>query len=688
MATIAVLDQNTIDKIAAGEVVERPASVVKELVENAMDAGATAITVEIRDGGISLVRITDNGSGIPSEQVPLAFLRHATSKIRSVEELVQIASLGFRGEALSSISAVAQVEMITKTPDALTGTRYVIEGGAEKANEEVGAPTGTTFLVRNLFYNTPARQKFLKTPVTEANAVTSVVEQLALSHPGISFKYMVNSQVKLHTSGNRNLKELVYNIYGRDIARELIEIHSESPLMTIDGFIGKPVISRGNRNFENYYVNGRYVRSKLLARAIEDGYQTSMMQHKYPFTLFYVQMDGEAVDVNVHPTKMELRFSHQEEIYRQMRDMISDALNHREQIVKVSLSSKKEQKAEEKAVRKDPIMVPEPFEQKRQVREGFARQSLPVEPVFDQSRRMPIFPETERSGFRTSKTYVPVQQTTGMTREEEKLFEPGTKDVPKTAGDSAQTAKPVLSSATKTDAKIPVQKETASPPNENTKEREQQKNSVLEPEGQMQLFDEQFLTPKAEKSHRIIGQVFDTYWLIQYGENLYIIDQHAAHEKVLFEQMMKNYREKKVTSQMVSPPLIVSLTPQEADLVTRFMDVFRSFGYEISPFGGKDYAINAVPHNLYGIASEELFIEILDNLEEVREKPLEILKDRLATMSCKAAVKGNNHLSYAEAEQLIAELLTLEDPYHCPHGRPTIISLSKRELEKKFKRIV
>ena len=315
MATIAVLDQNTIDKIAAGEVVERPASVVKELVENAMDAGATAITVEIRDGGISLVRITDNGSGIPAEQVPLAFLRHATSKIRSVEELVQIASLGFRGEALSSISAVAQIEMITKTPDALTGTRYVIEGGAEKANEEVGAPTGTTFLVRNLFYNTPARQKFLKTPVTEANAVTSVVEQLALSHPGISFKYMVNSQVKLHTSGNRNLKELVYNIYGRDIARELIEIHSESPLMTIDGFIGKPVISRGNRNFENYYVNGRYVRSKLLARAIEDGYQTSMMQHKYPFTLFYVQMDGEAVDVNVHPTKMELRFSHQEEIY-------------------------------------------------------------------------------------------------------------------------------------------------------------------------------------------------------------------------------------------------------------------------------------------------------------------------------------------------------------------------------------
>lgn len=679
MATIAVLDQNTIDKIAAGEVVERPASVVKELVENAMDAGATAITVEIRDGGISLVRITDNGSGIPAEQVPLAFLRHATSKIRSVEELVQIASLGFRGEALSSISAVAQVEMITKTPDALTGTRYVIEGGAEKANEEVGAPTGTTFLVRNLFYNTPARQKFLKTPVTEANAVTSVVEQLALSHPGISFKYMVNSQVKLHTSGNRNLKELVYNIYGRDIARELIEIHSESPLMTIDGFIGKPVISRGNRNFENYYVNGRYVRSKLLARAIEDGYQTSMMQHKYPFTLFYVQMDGEAVDVNVHPTKMELRFSHQEEIYRQMRNMISDALNHREQIVKVSLSSEKEQKAEEKAVTKHQ-MVPEPFEQKRQQQESFARQSLPVEPVSSQSRRMPIFPETERKGFRAEETYVPVQQTTGMTREEEELFEPNAGILQKMAEKENEREQPKIS---RVEQESDAASQMPSKPEETAAA-----SASPEPDGQMQLFDEQFLTPEAEKSHRIIGQVFDTYWLIQYGENLYIIDQHAAHEKVLFERMMKNYKEKKVTSQMVSPPLIVSLTPQEADLVTRYMNVFSSFGYEISPFGGKDYAINAVPHNMYGIATEELFIEILDNLEEVREKPLEILKDRLATMSCKAAVKGNNHLSYAEAEQLIAELLTLEDPYHCPHGRPTIISLSRRELEKKFKRIV
>ena len=676
MKNIAVLDESTIDKIAAGEVIERPSSVVKELVENAIDAGATAVTAEIKDGGISLIRITDNGEGIAKDQISTAFLRHATSKITKVEDLLSVSSLGFRGEALSSIAAVCQVEVITKTAGTLLGTRYRIEGGQEILTEEIGAPDGTTFLVNNIFYNTPARKKFLKSAMTEAGYISELMERMALSHPEIAFKFINNRQTRLHTSGNHNLKDIIYGIYGRDIAANLLPVKAEGAFGRLEGFVGKPVISRGNRNFENYFVNGRYVKSKIITKAIEDAYKTFMMQHKYPFTLFYVQMDGEAVDVNVHPTKMELRFSHQEEIYRQMRDMISGALNHREQIVKVSLSSDRERKAEEKAARKEQIVVPEPFEQKRQVKEGFARQSLPVEPVSSQSRRMPIFPEVERNGYRAAKTYVPVQQMTGMTREEEELFEPGAGNVPKTAD---------LSNA---DAIQHQQEPDAVPTVSSMPEESSSASASPEPEGQMQLFDEQFLTPEAEKSHRIIGQVFDTYWLIQYGENLYIIDQHAAHEKVLFERMMKNYREKNVTSQMVSPPLIVSLTPQEADLVTRCMDVFQSFGYEISPFGGKDYAINAVPHNLYGIATEELFIEILDNLEEVREKPLEILKDRLATMSCKAAVKGNNHLSYAEAEQLIAELLTLEDPYHCPHGRPTIISLSKRELEKKFKRIV
>ena len=676
MAKIQLLDQKTIDNIAAGEVIERPASVVKELVENAVDAKANAVTVEIKDGGMTLIRVTDNGIGIPKDQVKTAFLRHATSKIRSVEDLLSVSSLGFRGEALSSISAVAQVELVTKTAESFSGVSYKIYGGEEEAFDDIGAPDGTTFLVKNLFYNTPARRKFLKSATTEAGYVEQMMVHIALSHPEISFKFIHNNKNKIYTSGNGKVKDIIYHIYGRDVAGALIPLEAQNEDVKVTGFVAKPYVSRGNRNYESYFINGRYIKSNIISKAIEEAYRPFMMQHKYPFTMLHFKIEPEFLDVNVHPTKMELRFSHQEEIYRQMRDMISDALNHREQIVKVSLSSDRERKAEEKAARKEQIVVPEPFEQKRQVKEGFARQSLPVEPVSSQSRRMPIFPEVERNGYRAAKTYVPVQQMTGMTREEEELFEPGAGNVSKTAD---------LSNA---DAIQHQQEPDAAPTVSSMPEESSSASASPEPEGQMQLFDEQFLTPEAEKSHRIIGQVFDTYWLIQYGENLYIIDQHAAHEKVLFERMMKNYREKNVTSQMVSPPLIVSLTPQEADLVTRYMDVFQSFGYEISPFGGKDYAINAVPHNLYGIATEELFIEILDNLEEVREKPLEILKDRLATMSCKAAVKGNNHLSYAEAEQLIAELLTLEDPYHCPHGRPTIISLSKRELEKKFKRIV
>ena len=613
MGTIQVLDQATIDKIAAGEVVERPASVVKELVENALDARATAITVEIRDGGISFLRITDNGGGIPSDQVPLAFLRHATSKIRSVEDLTGISSLGFRGEALSSISAVAQVEMITKVPDDIIGTRYLIEGGMEKEKEEVGAPTGTTILVRNLFYNTPARKKFLRTAVTEANAVTQVMEQLALSHPDVSFHYMVNSQPKLHTSGNGNRKELVYAIYGRDMARELIEVHSESDLMKVAGFIGKPVISRGNRNFENYFVKGRYVRSRLLARAIEDGYHTSMMQHKYPFTLLYLDLDGSAVDVNVHPSKMEVRFSHQEEIYRQITEMISDGLNQKEQIVKVSLSEESgPKKAEKKEI--PPVKAPEPFETAR--KESFSPSSYPAG-----SPRMPIYPEQK-----PEKASEPCL----FTKEEEALFKQQTFPLP----------------------------------------------------------EETFLTKEAEQSHRILGQIFDTYWLVEYQDSLFIIDQHAAHEKVMYERLMKNYREKKIYSQMVSPPILLTLTPMEADRIRRYQEVFSSFGFEISAFGGNDFSVSAVPDNLYGIATEELLIELLDHLEEVGDKPLEIITDRLAVMSCKAAVKGNQGLSYAEAESLISELLTLEDPYHCPHGRPTILSLSRKELEKKFKRIV
>lgn len=703
---IEVLDQTTIDKIAAGEVVERPASVVKELVENALDANATAITVEIKDGGISLIRITDNGSGIPADQVRTAFLRHATSKLRTVEELTGIASLGFRGEALSSIAAVAQIEMITKVPDVLQGVRYLIEGGKEKLFEEIGAPEGTTFIVKNLFYNTPARKKFLRTPTSEANAVGTVVEQLALSHPEVSFKYMVNHQTKLHTSGNRNIRELVYNIYGRDIARELIEIQGESELMKISGFIGKPVVSRGNRNFENYYVNHRYVKSKLLAKAIEDGYHTAMMQHKYPFTLLYLEMDGAAVDVNVHPTKMELRFSRQEEIYHQLLETISRTLAGEEQVVQVSFDSQEKKKEHPQ---KESPSVPEPFEHRR-MQQVSGRPSA----FGSESRRMPIYPPV-----RNAAPQAVAEKNSYLTREESALFDlpgkPGSgenvsEEKKSVDPEGATGAVPDLSvepqpqkgadSASETAAESQLRDSAVSePPTESQQEIRAVSGAAVNPQEeiskdpgqkaeQLQLFQDPLLSEQARHHHKIIGQVFDTFWLVQYQDNLYIIDQHAAHEKVLFERMMKNYQEKNVLSQMVSPPLIVTLTAQEAELLEKYEDIFTGFGYEISPFGGREYAINAVPHNLYGIASQDLFVEVLDHLEEVGEKPLDIITEKLASMSCKAAVKGNHALSFQEVERLIDELLTLEDPYHCPHGRPTIISISRQEMEKKFKRIV
>ena len=636
MRKIAVLSQNTIDKIAAGEVVERPASVVKELVENAIDAGATAITVEIKEGGISFIRVTDNGGGIPKEQVPLAFLRHATSKITQAEDLLQITSLGFRGEALSSISAVSQMEVITKAPEDFMGVRYVIEGGQEKVLEDVGAPNGTTMLVRNLFFNTPARKKFLKTAMTEAGYVSSYMEQLALSHHNISFKYMVNGQLRLHTSGNANLKDVIYGIYGRDITRELIPVQYEKTGISITGFIGKPSIARGNRNFENYYINGRYVKSKLLMKAIEEAYKPYMMQHKYPFVCLQYDIHGEDVDVNVHPTKMEVRFQNQSAVYNATYDLIAEALAGKEIIPEVSLTSKPTVAPKQMQPKEKKILVPEPFEKNRIAEEKAVYAPVGLRPASAE-------PKTEN-------------KTTPISISE-----------------------PVKPKESEMQAKPKEQKREPFP---------QEKSEVVKIE-QMELFDNRLLSKEARVHHRIIGQLFDTYWLVEYDNKFYIIDQHAAHEKVLYERFLKEFAQKEIISQMVSPPSLVSLNLQESNLLKANLEIFREFGFEISEFGGKEYSIHAVPANIYGVSVQELFIQILDSLDQEHiSKTPDILVERIATAACKAAVKGNNRLSVKEADALIDELLSLENPYNCPHGRPTIISMTKYELEKKFKRIV
>lgn len=647
---IAVLDQHTIDKIAAGEVVERPSSVVKELVENAIDAGATAVTVEITEGGKKLMRITDNGSGMEADQVRLAFLRHATSKIEKVEDLEHIASLGFRGEALSSIAAVSQVELITKTASAISGTRYLIEGGKEISLEELGAPEGTTFLIRNLFYNTPARSKFLKSDTTEGNYIGALMEQLALSHPEIAFKFMQNKQVKLHTSGNNQVKDVIYSIYGRDITKALLPLETENDFMKVTGFVGKPEISRGNRTFESYAVNGRYVKNNIITKAIEDAYKGFLMQHKFPFVSLHIEMNGNDLDVNVHPRKMEVRFARGPEVYDALYQAIREALTRREMIPSVPVGKEERMPKEKTLLRSS--QVPEPFEQKR-------REQLYTS--------------------RVAETLPPVKETSSFSREEESWFSGTLRENQKRAEEEAQRKQQIP--AEPKEAQV---QETPKEPEETKPQEEESSPGV-----QLEFFKEKLLAPESRSRHQLIGQVFDTYWLVQFEDQLYIIDQHAAHEKVYYERLVKQLQNQEITSQYLSPPLVITLSPREEALLKANKTCFQKFGFEIEPFGGKEYCISAVPSNLYGAAEETLFLDMLDQLSmEGGQDMLDLFTARLATMACKAAVKGNHSMSSREADQLIDELLTLENPYHCPHGRPTIISMSRTELEKKFKRIV
>lgn len=645
MAKINILDNQTIDKIAAGEVVERPASVVKELVENAIDAGADAVTVEIRDGGTSLIRVTDNGGGIEKSQVENAFLRHATSKISSADDLTKLVSLGFRGEALASIAAVAQVELITKTPEELTGIRYLIEGGVEKEREEIGAPGGTTLLVRNLFYNTPPRKKFLKQPRTEGSYVADLMEHLAMSNPHVSFKFLLNGQTRFYTTGSGDLREIVYRIYGKDIADALMDFHCEQDGMTVTGLLGKPVINRANRSYEIFYINGRYIRSTLISKAVEEGYREYLMQHKFPFCILHFQIDTEKIDVNVHPSKMEVRIADAPDFYDTVRESVEEALKEREMIPEVSLTEpeKEKGKAADKGGGRAKETAPEPFEKRRIAR---AEQAASIRAIYEKSR------PAEANVLRQTTAY----HADGKGSEERK----GT-DVQSAAAQMAQG-------------------QTAQMP---------QENAVTGKSEQMTLFNDKLLSAKAKEQYEIIGQLFETYWLISYQDKLLIVDQHAAHEKVRYERLIRRFREKEAASQQIIPPMIVTLNNQEKECLLSHREDFAALGFVIEEFGGSDYAIRGVPLDLYGYAEGTFFYEILDELsaETVAGTP-ESVRMRIATMACKAAVKGNMRMSRTEVEALIDELLTLDNPYNCPHGRPTIISMSRQELEKKFKRIV
>ncbi len=716
MPKIQLLDQATINQIAAGEVIDRPSSVVKELLENAIDAKATAITVEIKEGGISFIRITDNGCGIDKDQVRMAFKRHATSKLHTIDDLLDIGSLGFRGEALSSIAAIAQVELITKPPESMLGVSYQIEDGEEKSLTEIGAPDGTTILVRNLFYHVPARKKFLKTAATEGNYINQLMENMAMLRPDISMRFINAGQNKLYTSGNGRLKDLIYTIYGREILSNVLEIHYECPLFSVTGYLGKPIISRGNRTFENYYINGRFVKSRLIAAAIEQAYKPFMMQHRYPFTVLHIKIQPELIDVNVHPAKMEVRFQRENEVYDLLTAAIENTLRGKEFIPDVSDDGKAKKEAVDGKKK-----LPEPFEQRRIQAMKEIIPPPPTEQKATVSRKNLVEPLTARKNLaepsgvyktesgmhrRIGQAEPSLSKVAEMQKDSErsKSFEQS-KDSQslriqgalKTSNPSEQPEIEEISERTEnvqTLDRIQAAETVLTPDiaqNRGTQETSDiisQQETPAKPE-QQTLFTEPLLSEKARIHHRLIGQLFDTYWLIQYGNQLYIMDQHAAHEKVNYERMMAAYRKKERITQFVSPPMIVSLTRAEEALLEECKDEFERIGFTIEPYGGREYAISEVPANLYGINEKELFLEMLSGLEDRGTMPpSELIASKLASMSCKAAIKGGQKISFQEADALVSQLLTLDNPYACPHGRPTIITMTKYELEKKFKRIV
>lgn len=677
---IQVLDQHTIDKIAAGEVVERPASVVKELVENAIDSGANAITIEIKEGGISFIRITDNGCGIPAEEVETAFLRHATSKITSIEDLLTASSLGFRGEALSSIAAVAQVELITKTSDSLTGVRYEIHGGVEQTREEIGCPEGTTFIVRNLFYNTPARRKFLKTAMTEGGYINELVEQIAMSRPDISFKFVNNGQNKLNTSGNGNIRDIIYHIYGRDISGNLLPIDAQREEMHISGFVAKPYVSRGNRSFEHYFVNGRYIKSPIITKAIEEAYKTFVMVHKFPFVVLNLNVDSKLLDVNVHPRKMEMRYSRGEELYKFIFEEIRAVLLQKELIPEVSKAPGKEKKG---TIGKG-SSAPEPFEVKRkaQMQAEIQRKSQISDSIgqpYSKENESAVTLVREENGYNNN-----VMSTNDLQVQSSVELQ----------ADSRSNLSPALSQPVSQDG----MHSKHCPQSLDVPEDAQNHSLILSdgsgvssltPKGeQMSFFSSGFLSEDARPKHRLIGQLFRTYWLIEYENNLFIMDQHAAHEKVMYEKLMQQYRNREVLSQQINPPLVISVNPRQLEVLQEHQQFFADMGFQMESFGGKEYMLRSVPLETYGLAAQDIFIDFIDSLmEEGNHLNMDLFIYKIATMACKAAVKGNMSLSTQEADALIDQLLQLENPYNCPHGRPTIIAMTETEIEKKFKRI-
>ncbi|MBR1445074.1 MAG: DNA mismatch repair endonuclease MutL [Firmicutes bacterium] len=673
MKKIHILDSSLINKIAAGEVVERPSSVVKELTENSIDAGATSITIEIEEGGISLIRITDNGSGIEKDQIETAFLRHATSKLYEFDELEDIATLGFRGEALSSIASVSQVEMVTKTKDDSTGIRFEISGGEVKGKSDIGCADGTSIIMRNLFYNTPARRKFLKKASTEGGYVADAVNRIALGHPEIAFRFINNGSTVLQTNGSGDIKTAIFKVYGKEVAKKMLPVKYEKDGYSISGMVAESDMNRANRSYENFFIAGRYIKSSTVQSAVEAAYEGRLMTGKFPVFVLNMSVPANTVDVNVHPTKLEVRFSDETFIYDMIKKAVENALESGVMIPKTEIKEKsytqtagskpiiaaeKQKELEEILLTEEPTIFYDDIANNNNNNNIEVAETAPIYEKNEKKINFELLFDKDKTESREEKKSKNVDNFV------DKLITNG-ENRSKTVDKYPEIDKKAVYTVDKSVDKLTT---------------DVNKEEVV---NEKPFFD----------NYRIVGQIFATYWIIEQKGSMYLIDQHAAHERVLYEEITEKKKSEKIVSQPLLQPMPINVSQRERAVIEENRDLLEKFGFELDDFGINSYALRAVPYIFDSPVTAAFFTEIVDMLADTDKKNgieniYDLKTEKLASMSCKAAVKGNNRLSYEEAKALIEKILKAKNPFNCPHGRPTIVELTKYEIEKMFKRVL
>ena len=671
---INILDDLTINKIASGEVVERPSSVTKELIENSIDASSTQIVIDIVDGGKKQIRITDNGEGIPSSEVDKSFLRHATSKIKKIDDLYDLYSLGFRGEALASIASVSRLEMITKTKDEPLGTKVVLEGGKEVLKEPVGTKNGTTIIIKDLFFNTPVRQKFLKSTHAETINISDLINKLAIGNTNVQFKYINNGKLMLNTPGDNKLISVIRSIYGKEIVENLIEINEEGSFCNINGYIGNNNIYRSNKNLQHIYINNRYVRSKIILDAINEAYKSIIPINKHGVCFLNIDINPAKIDVNIHPTKMEIKFENDKDLYIEIRDLL------KKKLLNTALIGKYENYD-------DKFKVNESKETYLQEKEAYLQTFNNLNKENEEDKN--LNKATPKNDFSELNSFMSLSEALSKNNkvEENKANKEKVKDNTITSNNIEKEIKLQSIENKKNeffiDGVVDVSKSfsfdelnSLNEKNDKKAELNQISEENIKSENRFSITD-----------FRVVGSILNTYIVLEKNEAMYLLDQHAAHEKVLYEEYMKKFKNHKIDMQMLLDPIVMEFSNVDMMKIENNMDLFLNFGFEIELFGNNHIMVRGVP-TIFGTPESEKFIlQIIDNMEDLSSS-YDLKGDKFASMACRAAIKANDKIHIIEMKKLLLQMEKCENPFTCPHGRPTIVEISKKEIEKMFKRIM